>query len=519
MNVLVVDDEPIVRTGLRSLIDWERHGLTWVGEASDGMEALERIRQEKVDIVVTDILMPRMDGLELIRQLKQSSVDVGILVLSCLDDFAYVKEAMKLGAQDYILKPTMEPEELVENILEIRTQLERERDSREQMLKWQKQWALTKHAQWARKIEWILERGEGDKELEEELFPQGQGMYSLLLCGPAASQWSSGIDHDDPEADSAMPVQVQWGSHRLLLFYPISLRLSGRQLHERCYASAQQLWSQAAAGGEHFVGIGPVMRSLADLRSNAAFHEQQIDYRFYASRDRIIAMSPHESDPGDDILPYDDRSDLLRAIYYDNREAVLHCTERICEHILAHRPSVSKLISFVHELITLAISYARERGYARMDQYEQMVMSSEEYRIPVHVTQLITWLSEVLGTLGDYQRGANLNAQTSNPFIRSALQFIQENYSRNISTIDIADHVKLSRSYFSDLYSREMGESLSETITRIRMGEAKRLLASSELKIYEVAEAVGFSDPRAFAKAFKKIVGCTPKDYIPAGRE
>jgi len=94
-----------------------------------------------------------------------------------------------------------------------------------------------------------------------------------------------------------------------------------------------------------------------------------------------------------------------------------------------------------------------------------------------------------------------------------------DNFRRNLSMVDIADHVKLSRSYLSDLYSRETGEPLSETLARIRINEAKRLLRAGEMKIYEIAEAVGFADPKSFAKTFKKIVGCTPKEYEARGEE
>ncbi|MEX2461817.1 MAG: AraC family transcriptional regulator [Paenibacillaceae bacterium] len=90
---------------------------------------------------------------------------------------------------------------------------------------------------------------------------------------------------------------------------------------------------------------------------------------------------------------------------------------------------------------------------------------------------------------------------------------MDENYARNISTIDIAVHVRLSRSYISDLYGKETGESLGEALTRIRISKAKIMLHKGELKIYEIAEAVGFLDAKVFAKVFKPLEGCTPREY------
>ena len=90
---------------------------------------------------------------------------------------------------------------------------------------------------------------------------------------------------------------------------------------------------------------------------------------------------------------------------------------------------------------------------------------------------------------------------------------MMENYASPISTSDMADYVRLSRSYLSDLFSKEMGESLSETLTRIRIEEAKRKLRTGEMKVYEVADAVGFPDAKTFAKTFKRVVGCSPKEF------
>lgn len=536
MNVLVVDDEPIVRMGLRNLVDWERHGLNCIGEASDGLEAWDMIQQETVDIVVTDILMPRMDGLELIRRLKDSSMDVGILVLSCLDDFAYVKEAMKLGAQDYILKPTMEPEELLAIILDIQKQLEEKRQSQEQWNEWQKQLERTKQVQMALRIQSWLEREEAavgkqerdgasedpvlneqDQLLANELFPRGQGLCSIMLYGVPDIPWYATHVHDD--GHDSEPITVKWSHNRYLLFYPVQLRWSGQEMHSYVYAKAHEVVtnimrerSSGEQSADFFVGIGPVMYVLADLQHACHWHERQMNYRFYESSERMVGEPPRTDDKEIE-LPYDDRNHLLRAIYHDNREAILHCAERLCEHIQIHQPPVSKLFPFITELLNLAISYARDRGYTRMDEYERLYMSTEAITTSTRVGQLCLRLLEALRELGNYKRGSGLEELPSNPFIRKALLYIKENYRQNINTVDIAEHVKLSRSYFSDLYSREMGESLSETITRVRMDEAKRLLSEGELKIYEIAESVGFSDARAFAKSFKKVVGCTPKEY------
>jgi YesN/AraC family two-component response regulator len=259
LNVLIVDDEPIIRIGLKTLVDWQQFGFTHVGEAEDGQEAWEQIDSLQVDIVITDLLMPRMDGLELIRLLQNHSRSIAIIVLSCMDDFTYVKEAMKYGAKDYILKPTMEPDQLVVILKTVRDELLQTREMKRQLLSLQ--------------------------------------------------------------------------------------RVTETVIH-------------------------------------SAVDEQQL-------------------------------------------------------------------------------------------------------QIPT----------------------------TRNPFVIKAFRYMDNNYASNISTLDIAEHVRLSRSYISDLYGKETDQSLSEALTRIRIGKAKALLRKGELKIYEIAEAVGFLDAKVFAKAFRRLEGCSPREF------
>ncbi len=112
-NVLIVDDEPIIRNGLKSFIDWEEHGLALVGDCANGLEALELLRSRPVDILITDIKMPVMDGLELTRNALEVNPQMKVVLISSYNEFDYVREGMKHGAVDYLLKPSLEAEELI----------------------------------------------------------------------------------------------------------------------------------------------------------------------------------------------------------------------------------------------------------------------------------------------------------------------------------------------------------------------------------------------------------------------
>lgn len=123
MNVLLVEDELLVRSGMKSIIDWESNSFKLVADVSHGKEALAVLEQEHVDIVITDIRMPVMDGLELIETIREKGIPCEIVVLSSYDDFQYVRQAMKFGVRDYIHKPMMTPDEMIETLKKVADEL------------------------------------------------------------------------------------------------------------------------------------------------------------------------------------------------------------------------------------------------------------------------------------------------------------------------------------------------------------------------------------------------------------
>lgn len=127
-KLLIVEDEVLVRCGLKSVIDWDKLGMTIVGDAANGKQALEIYERERPDIILTDIKMPVMDGLEMISRIREKDQKTKIVILTCYEEFRYLQDAMRMGVSDYILKLTMKPSE-IESLME---KLKRELDEKEQ---------------------------------------------------------------------------------------------------------------------------------------------------------------------------------------------------------------------------------------------------------------------------------------------------------------------------------------------------------------------------------------------------
>ena len=116
MKVLIIDDEPLARIGMRSIIPWEKNGFNLVGEAGNGIEGLEMAKRYSPDIILVDIIMPEMDGIEFIRRVKPILPDSKIIIMSCMNEIQYYQEAIHLGVSEYILKDKINPQEILETV-------------------------------------------------------------------------------------------------------------------------------------------------------------------------------------------------------------------------------------------------------------------------------------------------------------------------------------------------------------------------------------------------------------------
>lgn len=130
MNLMIVEDEVLVRMGLRTLVEWEKSGFTLAAEAKDGAEALEILRRQPIDIIITDIRMPVMDGITMIKEIRSRQIECEIVILSSYDDFEYVKQAMVLGARDYIHKPTMMPDDIIGTLTRVAREIKKKREQK-----------------------------------------------------------------------------------------------------------------------------------------------------------------------------------------------------------------------------------------------------------------------------------------------------------------------------------------------------------------------------------------------------
>ncbi|WP_426453062.1 response regulator transcription factor [Paenibacillus sp. S-38] len=511
-RVLLVDDEPLARMGLRETFDWEGNGYRVVGEASNGRSALPWIERGEVDILITDIAMPVMDGMELMRVARERCPSLKIILLSCHSDFAYVREGIRMGATDYLLKPTMQPSDLKEVLDKARSQAEEERRIRD----------LMEHRKLAQRRE----------ELEKAFARLLMGEETAESTAPELHWLEAGYRAVVAELDGAAKLRSEEGGiyTEILMeelqesFYEeyggegIALRVGAEQLILvlRCTEGLQRLQAKAAERGSSMtLGVSGQAAGAAGFRRAVREGREASRLRFYEGPGALREYRGEPAGAGA-ARAREAQEKLLTAlegqIAGGRAEEASRLLDELADQWRRHRPSPAEVKRQARDLLASMRLPADAGGEAaeRLDALRAME-SLEEVRCLLH------------GALHSLERAdarpaGSEDAGLHRRIVTQALHYLGSNYTRNISLQDVADHVAVSRNYFSELFKKVTGQNFIDHLIHLRLEHACSLLRTTTLRVYEVAELSGFNDVKYFSKAFKKVMRVSPADYREKGQ-
>jgi two-component system response regulator YesN len=531
VKVMIVDDEAIVRIGLKSMIDWENHGFQLVGEANDGQKALDLFRKSKPDLVITDLKMPVMDGLELIRRLNELNAKCRVVVLSSYDDYALVREAMKLGAVDYLLKLEMEPDQLLEVLASFKEEILQERAERRQQAQIDEE--IQTNISTLRRV--FLEEILCNEKLCGEKLQQGLARLGICLdpdqvyclvfrIGNAYRLDNMGADQAKSTVNAIMSICEEvtgddyWGYCFQIKEDEFVLLLSPKKPSARIegvITACQRLLTilEQYLGLKAVIGIGDVAISYDGIRTAYRQANEAIQYRFFKENDQIILWKRVEHLPPPretySVLQYRDRIEqtflqaqveelcsVFDAIINDFKE--LHLSQEACSH------GALELLSMLCEIID-------RKG---LSPEEVLTSSYQTYRELLHMvnlSQVLGWLSELKKDLALFIQGEEGNNYPR--VIGEAKRYIREHYAEEVTLAEVAAVVGLTPSYFSTVFKEHTGMSYSEYLTWVRLERAKELLKETHYHVYEIGQMVGYTNQYYFNRLFKKITGLTPLDY------
>ncbi|HEX3023346.1 MAG TPA: response regulator [Lachnospiraceae bacterium] len=534
MKVFLVEDEVVVREGIKRNIDWEKEGYEFVGEASDGELAYPLIQKEKPDILITDIKMPFMNGLELSRLVKNEMPWVQIIILSGYDDFQYAKESISIGVTDYISKP-ITGDCLLKAVNRVREVIRKQREQEENMERLRYEMRENEKVKRQKFFSEIVSQRiplsellENAKKLEIDLTAKSYNtlLFRISLMEEESLTYSeviSSVKYQIMEHLDQMEgvFAFERGNEDIALLVK---DMESDNLAKKIQDCIDYLVDVVMKQGnlEYFIGVGQEVSRLSELYKSYHEASRAFAYRYILDRNMVVHSSRLEEyqitkDSGIDIKELDikrlGKSEVSSFLMNGNEVEVESFIEnyfnkmgdRNMESLLFRQYiAMDMYICCLTLLEKMGIEHDFiEKEHGRFSDVAAAFTSLRATKQSLQRIFLATIRKRNEVALGKY-RG----------IVETAKDYIASNYAReDISLNQVAGCVNISPSHFSTIFSQEVGETFIEYLTSVRMSKAKELLRCSNLKSSEVGYAVGYKDPHYFSYIFKKTQNCTPKEY------
>ncbi len=528
-KVLLADDEEDVIRVIMHKINWESLGFEVQGYAHNGLEALEMAEEQQPDVVMTDIKMPYMDGLELSRRLKEQYPTVKIIIFSGFDEFEYAKEAIRLEAEEYILKP-IDAEELSTVFQRIHTALDREFDEKQNIHMLKNYYLESLPILQENFCTALIEGREPAESLSRDMMDYQISLegpwYAIVILHNSISLAPEGInpllitvsvrklweEHLDPRwkarffsylGNTVMIVQLE---------QPTALTRLTNDCQVLCRLSKHVSHATITAG------IGKAVGSILSLPEAYAKAREAISYRVIYGRGQAINIMEVAPETRKEPVPEatgENRDEcmypIFKAIKINTEEEVDRQIDAFLAREAPVNPSLQEYRFFVMELVTAqhhfitANHLSLEQVFGREEDIYQKVLHFDR-------RELSLWLKESAHRMQELLRASRCD--TTRSFVAKAEAYVHENYSSKDLTVEsICDYLGISAAYFSTVFKRETGKTFINYLTDVRMERAVHMLLDENEKTYVIAEAVGYSDPNYFSYAFKKKFGISPSKY------
>jgi two-component system response regulator YesN len=523
IKVMIVDDEPYIRQGLKILINWEQHGFVICEEAANGTEAVKKLEQAEVDLIITDIKMPGMDGIELIEYTQEHiSKNIKFIILSGFYEFEYAKKAIKYDVADYVLKP-VQKDELLKVLEEYKEKYYRQLENA--------------------KIQEFSERIIFNNHMEDLVsgtFTQESiGFIKKYLVDISNVRYIR-IEYDTTnDTYNQMPAEEKAKEQRKL-YDSIKAHLGECRYHTYIpqkdnsdffvgFIYAKKLAEDANQDEKEYI------KSLHDALNGAL----SLDVIFYIGqrennisticesyKSAVIAKNFQLYSKVTDISFYDEIKDkintsgytidkdlideLIKAIEVNDTELINKYVTNLYQHFkeLVAEPNIIKL-SMDYLLFNL-ISLAKNL-YPDFDQEEVYRMISQGGYGQTSIRGSINHFKRFVLEFSDYL--SSLRSHAMGGVLTEVEREITENYMNNLSLKSLSEKYFINSAYLGQIFKKQFGITFKDYLNNYRIERACELLLRSDGKIYEIAEAVGFNNTDYFISRFVLQKGVTPLQY------
>ncbi|MCD9023246.1 response regulator [Cohnella sp. NL03-T5] len=522
-KVLIVEDEMLVRLGLRNSVNWNKFNMTVVADASDGRTAWEWYVRENPDIVITDLKMPDMDGMALISKIREKDKITRIIVLTCMEEFDLARKAVSLGVSDYMIKLTMTEEEMETVLQKTVHELQLRDNSNPTKPIVQASPHLVKEKLLKDFVFYNIysaqEFGNYVNELKLRLSPA-----RLILCSMEIDNYKDLEEKFRDEQGQLIKMSLlnileeilgncgrgeafYFDEMHYIVIFSFSDIVSEQAVHQELYGILNRIKEVI---GSYFsvsvsFGISSIHNGFPSF--GKMYHEalKALEKKFFMGTGLFLSSTSHRSE-GEVIEKIDGLKhlpDLSKLLGEQETMKINLKIDSLVNRLPDDKKSFQQFFCELVQWISVALYSNGDHGSALVLDYNRKIQQCDTL-----VEMIADFNTYVSDALGNSRRKKKLSKEVS-----MAVQFIANHFGRDISLVQVAEYVNLSSSYLSNLFKKELQVNFIEYLNHVRIERAKELLLGTYLKSYEIADEVGFSEHTYFSKVFKRSTGLSPNEF------
>lgn len=496
IKAVLADDEPLIVNGLKKLINWKNLGIKIVGTASNGLDALDAVRNLKPDLLISDIHMPNMTGIELLKIMNSENHSTKVIFISGFHEFSYAHAAIKLGALDYLLKP-INKEQLESSIVKA--------------------------------LQINVPYSDYTKKEEEIDFSsldvpdRGLGVYTVLNCQINSKEFNKTVKSEreiisfstlNLIRDYISNSEDYWVMNRGHNIFITLFNSDENCLKQNVEELTDKIFNiiKEKLGQELIISQGKTVENYSFLKDCYSSSIEVMNNRFFNSEASFIQYrnSKIKRYSVDDL--YTIQGQIIESIHKLNRKMLDEKSESYFR--------ILKDVTYANKEATISYCLGAivsiKKSLESLDiKLPVLDFDDQKFLTDIHdlsnFSELTMWVKSFITTI--YNEFLETRDNQIHPEINKIKKYISEHYVENIKLQDLADIVYLHPNYISGYFKKITGHTFKDYLTGIRMVEAEKLFLTSDLKVYEIAEKVGFTDYRHFSLVFKKRFGICPRYF------
>jgi len=540
LKIFLVEDDAAIRESINRNVKWEQHGYEFVGQAADGEMAYSKIKVLRPDVIITDLRMPFMDGLELSRLVRKEMPEIKIIILTGLNDFESVQEALHIGVTEYLLKPVT-AEALTETLVSVRGLIEEEQENRAYQHLYHRDMAELRDLKLQQFFEnWVA----GNKKVYELLDIAHQFGISLNASNYVVIRFQLFMEGDLETYSEELEKLYENAGNELeadesiLLFkqglqgWALIVKGTGEQPADKVARKISAQLESILAGHDkvrYIIAIGTQTDRLQDIAKSYNSASHAYAYHYILGKSAVVradelqeTMAQHGGKELDihaiDVTKIDGIA-VERFLRSGSANAAQALIDDLFDGVGERNMQSFLLRQYIVMNINFAVaSFLEKIGIdkaAIASRFEKINLQASELSTisgtQNYLVKLIKYALELRDNAAQNQYGTSI--EKSREYIRA--HFADDYISLNTT----AKSVNLSPAHFSSIFSQETGKTFTEFLTEVRLEKAKELLLCSAKRSSEIAYEVGYRDPHYFSYVFKKLEGCSPREFRASGKE